>query len=52
MEEHCNYNSQKIIEQLIKCKINLLAIDFDNTFISIHTGGVVSQPYCIHFRLC
>lgn len=42
MEEHYNHASQQIVEQLILCKINLLAIDFDNTFISVHTGGVVS----------
>ena len=34
-----------IVTNLLKCKINFLAIDFDLTMISQHTAGRVSSNY-------
>ena len=39
---HCHrtYSTEKAIKRLLDVNINFLAVDFDQTFIDIHTGGV------------
>eukprot|EP00978_Attheya_sp_CCMP212_P002516 scaffold5122_cov60-Attheya_sp.AAC.2 len=40
MEQRLEKKIQRAVERLVELKINFLALDFDQTILDIHTGGV------------